>query len=57
MLVKLTDHRHNLRGGVLEKMKGFQHAYDKGQMVGKVEAKLKVTAHIGNTRNWSRWHI
>jgi hypothetical protein len=45
--------------GLLEKSKLTQHAYEEGDMVFWDEARIlemKVTAGIGNTRNWPMWH-
>jgi hypothetical protein len=58
--VRLREHRHNLKEGHLEKSKLAQHAYEEGHRVDWMKPgswKLKVTAGIGNTRNWPIWHV
>jgi hypothetical protein len=38
--VHIKEHKHNLRQGVMEKLKLAQHAYDKGHQICWKEAKV-----------------
>jgi hypothetical protein len=38
--VRLREHKHNLRKGILEKSKLAQHAYEEGHRVGWDEARI-----------------
>jgi hypothetical protein len=50
LAVRLREHKHNLKEGLLEKSKLTQHAYEEaGMKLGFW--KLKATGGIGNTRN------
>jgi hypothetical protein len=40
LAVRLREHGHNLKEGLLEKEKLAQHAYEEGRRVGWVEAKI-----------------
>jgi hypothetical protein len=58
LALRLPQHRHNLKEGLLEKSKLPQHAYEGGggRVIGWAGMKLgfrelKVTLGIGNTRN------
>jgi hypothetical protein len=40
LAVRLREHRHNLKEGLLEKSKLAQHAYEEGHRVGWDEARI-----------------
>jgi hypothetical protein len=40
MAVRISEHMHNLRAGLLEKSKLVQHAYEEGHRVGWDEARI-----------------
>jgi predicted GIY-YIG superfamily endonuclease len=43
LAVRLREHRHNLRQGLLEKSKLHQHAYEEGHRVGWNDARILET--------------
>jgi hypothetical protein len=56
--MRLREHRHNLKEGLLEKSKLAQHAYKEGHKVGWDKVGfwiLKATAGIGNTKKRPIW--
>jgi hypothetical protein len=52
LAMRLREHRHNLKEGLLEKSKQAQHAYEEGHTVAW---KFRVTAGIEITRNRPIW--
>jgi hypothetical protein len=51
---RLSEHKHNLKEGLLEKSKLAKRGYGEGYRVASDESrilKLKVTVDIGNTKN------
>jgi hypothetical protein len=54
LAVRLGEHMHSLKEGLIEKSKLVQHAYEEGHRVGWVEARIleiESKESIGNTRN------
>jgi hypothetical protein len=51
LAVRLREHRHSLKEGLLEKSKFAQHAYEEGQRVAWDEARI-----LGIKRNRPIWH-